>query len=179
MSDYFLGEIRIFSFGYAPSPDWAKCNGAVLTINQNQALYTLLGTQFGGDGKVNFQLPDLRGRTPVSLGTLNGTSYLQGKTGGTENVTLTAPQLAPHSHGFAVYSNTATTSAQDNSIYAAVGSAMAQYSPQNMYAAPGGLVTLVGATVGNAGAGLPHSNLQPYIVINFSISISGIYPSRP
>lgn len=168
MSDAYIGQVMLASFGYAPK-GWAQCDGAVLPLVQYQALYSLLGTTYGGNGSTTFQLPDLRGRTPCGV----GGNYRLGQTGGAENVTLMNAQMPQHLH-------TATYSAQDgagrdptNALYGDTGTTVPIYAGAN-----GPQVPLYQATVGNAGQTQPHANLQPYSVLNFCIALSGVYPSR-
>ena len=179
----FLGEIMMISWGYAPK-GFALCNGQLLSINQNQALYALLGTTYGGNGQTNFALPDLRGRIPVG----DGTGYTLGQRAGTETHTLTAAQVPGHVHGLKASSERGTTEL----------SGVAGTSPVHNYLADSGggapqyggnlnanmaVVGAGGATVNTTGAvggGQPHSNMQPYGCINFVISIdpqNSIFPS--
>jgi microcystin-dependent protein len=168
MSDPFIGQIMLASFGYAPK-QWAQCNGATLPISQNQALFSLLGTYYGGDGVSTFRLPDLRSRTPVGM----SNTLPIGQTGGIENVTLLATQIPQHVHsaGFATQSGAIRNPA--NALYGDTGTANPLYA-----SATGAQVPLNPVTVGNASAGQPHTNLQPYSVLNFCIALSGVYPSR-
>lgn len=180
MSDYFLGEIRAFSFKFAPS-GWALCNGAAMTITQNQALYSLLGLQFGGDAKVNFLLPDLRGRAPLHHSSAQATfgigACTQGNTGGAESVAITVDQMGAHNHGFTVCTApSATKNPATGNLYAPVSGG----PPESIFAAPtnqASLVTLATVT-GSNGASAGHSNMQPFLVLNFCISLTGLYPSR-
>ena len=166
MSQPFLGQIMPVAFTYAPK-GFAFCGGQVLPINQNQALFSLLGTYYGGNGVTNFQLPDLRGRTPV--GSDNGTDV--GQLGGTENVTLLPTQIPTHSHSFNANNSTAGSSRSPvNGVLGTTGSL-------NIYGnASGPQVPL--NVLDNAGQTLPHPNLQPYTVLSFCIALSGVYPSR-
>lgn len=168
MSEPFLAEIRMFSFDFPPR-GWAACNGQLLPINQNQALFSLLGTTFGGDGQVNFALPDLRSRVPIHFGNSNPL----GSRGGEENHTLTAAEMPQHRHSF----NAASTSG-DTPV--PPGSALAQFA--NAYAPAtvnvSSLVMLRDESVGLSGGGQGHNNLQPSLVVNFGIALQGIFPSR-
>jgi microcystin-dependent protein len=157
--DPFLGEIILVPFDFAPK-GWARCDGALLPINQNQALFSLLGTQFGGNGVSTFALPDLRGRVPMAA----GGGVLVGETGGSASVVLTASQMPPHTH-FAPGGGAQTTSHPANAA-AAVGGAYTT--------AP---TTLLGSPVA-AGANQPHPNMQPFLVLTFVIALQGIFPSR-
>ena len=167
MSEPFLGEIRAMSFGFAPR-GWAQCNGQLLPINQNQALFSILGTTFGGNGQTNFALPDLRGRVP--FGTDFATHPL-GERVGTEAVTLTADQIPAHTHAF-----NATRGASNDVMPGTLASA------PNLYGAPTRLTAIggqrpAGQSISSAGA-QPHENMMPFSVIAFCIALQGIFPSR-
>lgn len=164
MAEPFLSEIRMMSFSFAPR-GWALCNGQLLPINQNQALFSLLGTTFGGDGRVNFALPDLRGRTPIHVG---GTHTL-GERGGEQAHTLSIAELPEHTH--ALSAQPAATGTQ----LPPVNAVLAQAS--NVYRAPDNLVALGAGTVANTGGSQAHLNMQPFLTINFSIALQGIFPS--
>lgn len=165
MAEPFLGEIRLCSFPYAPK-GWAFCNGQLLSINQNQALFSLLGTMYGGDGRTTFGLPDFRGRRPISSSNM----YPQGARGGTETHTLTGVEIPPHTHAVHVSSAAGGNPTLQNG-YLAASTVDAPYSNG----------TAVGATSGmvqpNSGS-QPHNNLPPYLVVNFVIALQGIFPSR-
>ncbi len=164
MSDQYLGEIRLMAYGFIPK-GWAPCNGQLLPIGPNQALFALLGTTFGGDGRTTFALPDLRGRVPVGL----AGNYPLGAKGGAETVALGVTQMPPHVHGL--------TGATDG--------ANAGQDPTNAYPAPvnGGygplnpIVPLSAESVAPAGAGAAHLNMMPYLTLNFAIALQGIFPS--
>ncbi|HVV44978.1 MAG TPA: tail fiber protein [Bryobacteraceae bacterium] len=179
MSDYFLGEIRMFGFNFAPQ-DWAMCQGQPMPIQQNAALYSLLGIRYGGDGRTTFQLPDLRGRVPVSQGmAASGTLYEIGEQAGMEAVSLTAAQAPPHTHDLQVVGATGTTAAPSDLYFAGVvndasGNSHPIYATANGAGAP---VAVNSGTVSAAGGG-PHNNMQPFSVLNFCISVAGIYPPR-
>lgn len=170
MSEAFLGEIRIMAFTYPPR-GWASCNGQILPINQNQALYALLGTTYGGNGQTNFALPDLRGRVPI----LYDDYHPQGSAGGAESHVITQAEMPPHNHGVNVTAATGTT----NNI--ASGTKVLAADPAAIYA-PGlgnAPVQLAGSTIASFGGSQPHTNLQPFTVLNFCICLaSGIYPSQ-
>ncbi|WP_226163684.1 phage tail protein [Hymenobacter terricola] len=171
----YLGEIQLFAFGFTPR-GWAACEGQLLPINQNQALFSILGTTFGGNGQTNFALPDLRGRTP------RGTSsnYLLGQSGGTENVTISAGQLPAHSHGYQVSSLAATSNSPVGTV-AAVASATNDLNGEtvNLLAyAPGPNAAADATAVTTTGSSLPVSILAPYNTLNFCIALQGIFPSR-
>jgi microcystin-dependent protein len=166
MSTPFLAELRIFSFNFPPK-GWAQCNGQLLPINQYQALFSLLGTTYGGDGRVNFGLPDLRGKAPMHRG--NGLT--QGQTGGEENHTLTIGELPTHIH-FAQASNT------DGDGPAPGNSAVLAGSPTKYFNPPTAGTTLIPGTIGNTGGSQAHVNMQPYMALFVCIALVGIFPSR-
>lgn len=171
MSDPFIGEIRLFGFGFPPK-GWALCNGQQLSVSQNAALFSLLGTQFGGDGRTTFGLPDLRGRTPLHI----GAGYSQGNSGGAENVTLTTPQIPLHNHLLMATSENADKSG----IGAEKNRSLAQVVAGTAYGSPTANITpLDSQAIVPAGNSVPHSNLQPYQVVSFAIALTGLYPSRP
>jgi microcystin-dependent protein len=167
MSDPFLGELRAVGFNFAPR-GWALCDGQILSIAQNSALFSLLGTQYGGDGRSTFALPNLQGRVPIHQGNLaGGDTYVIGEVAGTENTTLLASQLPAHTHPISGTSGLGTTDQPGGSIVAAGGS----------YADPGSANADLAPTRANTG-GNPFSILQPYLVINWIIALQGIFPSR-
>jgi microcystin-dependent protein len=162
----FMGELRIFAFNFAPK-GWAMCNGQLLPINQNQALFSLLGTMYGGDGRVNFGLPDLRDRVPVHVG--NG--FTQGQRGGETAHTVTTNELPTHVHFLQGTSAQATDVVPTGLMLANPGrNAYAHVSPNATQLAPGSL--------GNVGGSQAHENRAPYLVLNVCISLQGIFPSR-
>ena len=166
MAEPFLGEIRIFSFGFAPK-GWALCNGQLLPINQNQGLFSLMGTTYGGDGRVNFALPNLQGRTPIDVG--NG--HVQGERAGEQAHTITISELPAHNH--AVNASTLPGNA------AAPATATVLASPLNLtYRPPDGLTTLHPSSVTNAGGSQAHLNMQPFLTLNFCVALQGIFPSQ-
>jgi microcystin-dependent protein len=172
MANPYLGEIRPVPFNFAPV-GWALCNGQILPISQNTALFSLLGTTFGGDGSATFALPDLRGRVVVHQGQGPGlSSYQMGQSGGVETVTLTANQIPTHGHSLTGSGSTATTPTPGPSVVpAAVPSAELLY-------ATGAATTLKPDSVGNAGGSQPHDNHQPFLTINYIVALAGIFPSR-
>jgi microcystin-dependent protein len=170
MADPFLGQISIFSFPFAPK-GWAFCNGQILSIAQNQALFSLLGTTYGGNGITTFGLPNLQSRTQVSQGQGPGLSpYTLGQVGGEAAHTLITAEMAPHSHGAATASDTTQMSPQ-GTYWAPNIAGNFTYAPT-----PGG--NMSPAAVGLGGNGQPHENRQPYLVLNFCIALVGVFPSR-
>ena len=166
MAEPFLAEIRIMSFDFPPK-GWARCNGQLLPINQNQALFALLGTTFGGDGRVNFGLPDLRARTPIHVG--NG--HTLGERGGEQAHTLSTAELPTHTHVLNGSTATATAGAPT------AGVSVLAKAPQAIYGAAAGLVAMnAGASVASGGS-QAHLNLQPFLTLNFCIALQGIFPS--
>ena len=165
MAEPFLSEIRMMSFSFAPK-GWAMCNGQLLPINQNQALFSLLGTTFGGDGRVNFALPDLRHRVPIHA----GAGHTLGERAGSDAVTLTLQQLPQHVH--MENASTASSGGTNNPSGNFLGSA------NNVYAAPQGLTPFNPATITNTGGSQAHNNDQPYLVLTFCIALQGIFPSQ-
>lgn len=167
----FLGQIVAVSFPFAPR-NWALCNGQLLQIRQNAALFSLLGTRFGGDGINTFGLPDLRGRTPV------GTMGEPGEMGGVENVTLLASQLPAHTHALGASGAVAVTPGRGKTPLPAAGNRFgATADAITIYGQPGGMVALAG-NIAASGGSQPHSNMQPFLALNFIICLYGIYPSR-
>ena len=165
--DQFLGEIRLVPFTFAPN-GWAFCAGQVLPINQNQALFALLGTNYGGNGTTTFALPDLRGRVPVGAGQgVTGSSYPLGSTGGEETVKLTASQLPAHSHPVRANSGSSTTK-NPAGAFPAFGGAYAATQNAKMNT----------AMLGQTGGGQPHDNRPPYLSLNYIIALQGIFPSQ-
>ena len=180
MSEFFIGQIMMAGFNFAPK-FWALANGQLLPINQNQALFSLLGTQYGGNGTTNFALPDLRSRTPIGYASSVDPSWQPpsvqiGQSSGVENVTLLSTHLPAHTH-----SMNASTTGGDNRIPTGrvFGTSTSTATAPNLYAASNGpLVPQNPQTVAAVGGNQPHPNLQPYSVINFCIALSGIFPSR-
>ena len=168
MAEPFLSEIRIMSFAFAPK-GWALCNGQLLPINQNQALFSLLGTTFGGDGRVNFALPDLRARTPIHV----GAGHTLGERAGEQAHTVSISELATHSHA----ANATTTQADQNSNSAAPTRMPAQSNFSFLYGAAGNLQSMAPNALSNAGGSQAHQNMQPYLVLSFCIALQGIFPS--
>jgi microcystin-dependent protein len=167
MGQPFIGEIKSVPYNFAPR-GWQLCQGQLLPIAQNDALFTLFGTTYGGDGTTTFALPDLRGRVPVG----QGPGYVIGQQGGAEQVTLQPTQLPIHSHTAFCTDNAGVKTAPSGAIWATDGSgATAEYEmvPD---------ATMHGAAIGMTGGGQPHENRQPYLTINFIVSLFGVFPSR-
>lgn len=176
MSDYFLGEIRIFAGNYAPT-DWAKCYGTSMPISTNQALFTLLGVTYGGDGRTTFNLPDMRGRLPIHYGTGPGlTERPLGAMVGAENVTLTASTLPAHTHVMNALNVAANTNVPQGNMLGSVASPYFLYEDLNSGAS---LYALATASVGNTGNSSPHNNIMPCLTLTFMICVSrGLYPTQ-
>lgn len=173
MADPFLAEIRVFPFSFAPK-GWALCDGQLMPISQNTALFSLLGTTYGGDGKSTFALPDLQGRAPMHPGQGPGLSLHDlGEVGGSETVRLTTGEMAVHNHAFMAQSNPANSKTPSgNSPARPVGGLT--FAPPSA-----GLVNMAFQTLALSGGDAPHNNMQPYLTFNFCISLAGIFPSRP
>lgn len=171
MGTPFLSEIRIFSFNFAPK-GWAMCNGQFLPINQNQALFSLLGTTYGGNGQTTFALPDLRGRVPFHVG--NG--YVEGQAAGEEFHTLTLNEMPTHTH--ALTGNNAVVGAANNSTAATPTSNFFANSGKNVFATGAPNAKMSPATVTNYGGSQPHENRSPFLVLNYCIALIGAFPSR-
>jgi microcystin-dependent protein len=167
MAEPFLSEIRIMSFVFAPK-GWALCNGQLLPINQNQPLFSLLGTTFGGDGRVNFALPDLRGRTPIHV----GSGHTLGERGGEPAHTLSIAELPTHTHVLSASS----TDGNAPVPFGPASNILARNASQ-LYNPPTNLVALVAGTVTNTGGSQAHLNLQPFLTLSFCIALQGIFPS--
>lgn len=169
MTEQYLGELRCFGFNFAPR-GWAQCQGQQLSIAQNTALFSLLGTMYGGNGQTTFGLPDLRGRTALGAGQGPGLSgYDQGQQGGVESVTLTAQQVAPHVHG--------VSAATDATSKSPAGGLPGYTADSASYSATASVVMNPGMVLPNTG-GQPHENRPPYLAMNWCIALEGIFPSR-
>lgn len=166
MAEPFLSEVRIMSFNFAPR-GWALCNGQLLPINQNQGLFSLLGTTFGGDGSVNFALPDLRGRTPIHV----GSTHTLGQGGGAQAHTLSLAELPHHQHSLRATSATGTTAIPGNSMVLATSDNYEAYRPSSA------LNILQPGTISNVGGSQAHLNMQPFLTLTFCIALQGIFPS--
>jgi len=170
MAEPFLSEIRIFSFNFAPK-GWAMCNGQLLPINQNQALFSLLGTTYGGDGRVNFALPDLRARVPIHF----GSGHTLGERGGEQAHTLTISEMPTHTHASNATSDAHTTSPENyqplpnDALFGVVN---------GLYTGAVNLTALLPATLANVGGSQAHQNMQPFLTLTFCIALQGIFPSQ-
>ena len=163
MAEPFLSEIRLMSFVFAPK-GWALCDGQLLPINQNQGLFSLLGTTFGGDGRVNFALPDLRGRVPIHV----GSSHTLGERGGEQVHTLSIAEMPTHIHMLQASASNANTNSPANAVLA---------NSTAVYHAATGLTALSASSVTNVGGSQAHLNMQPFLVLSFCIALQGIFPS--
>ncbi|HET9526148.1 MAG TPA: tail fiber protein [Pyrinomonadaceae bacterium] len=164
MSEPFLSEIKIVSFNFPPK-GWALCNGQLLPINQNQALFALLGTTYGGNGQTNFALPNLRGRTPIHM----GSGHTLGEAAGSTAVTITQQTMPQHIHFAQGSSNGGDSPTAANNLLA---------SALNVYRQADNLTALEPTSLTNIGGSQPHNNMMPYLVLNFIIALQGIFPSR-
>jgi microcystin-dependent protein len=174
MGQQYLGEIRIVSFSFAPK-GWASCNGQLLPINQNQALFSLLGTAYGGDGRTTFALPDFRGRTGMSSGSQTGSPpFVYGQPGGEEMHTLTTNEIPPHNHTPVASTQAPNQTSPSQNLWA-TGTTAATV-PQ--YATTPLNTNMASNAIGNNTGGVGHDNRAPYQVLNFIIATSGIFPSR-
>ncbi|MGA8223300.1 MAG: tail fiber protein [Candidatus Acidiferrales bacterium] len=171
-TDAFLGQILMVSFQFAPK-GWALCNGQILPITQNTALFSLLGTTFGGDGVRTFALPDLRGRVPIHQGTdsATGTPFTLGQTGGEEQVTLLVSQIPAHTHSLSAESAVGTSNNPSGNIWGA-------QSRLNVYSSSSADIAMSFSSVSFAGGSQPHDNHSPYLTINYIIALVGVFPSR-
>ncbi len=170
MAEPFLAEVRMVGFDFAPR-GWAFCDGQILPINQNQSLYSLLGTTYGGDGRTTFALPDLRGRTPLHQ---DFQGHRLGERSGTETVTLTTAEIPLHSHMATASSTEGDSNSPSNALLAS------EVAPDLAYRTPEttGRTALRSGTIANTGGSQPHNNMQPYLAVNFCIAIAGLFPSR-
>lgn len=163
----FLGEIRLMSFPFNPKA-WAQCNGQTMPIAQNQALFSLLGTTYGGNGQTTFMLPDLRGRVPIS----QGDSRQMGQNGGEATHTLTIQEMAAHQHQLS------GTASDSNNTLIPANALLAKAAPANPYVATASLAPMIDGTIASVGNSQPHENMQPYLTMNYCIALQGIFPSR-
>ena len=164
MSEPFLAEIRIVGFNFPPR-GWAYCDGQILPINQNQSLYALLGTTYGGDGRTSFALPDLRGRVPIHT----GANHQLGTRWGEETHTLQAAEMPQHTHTIQASIDGAQSQDPTHTVLATSG---------QIYGAPNNLVDMVSGTLTDGGGSQAHDNMQPYLALNFCIALQGLFPSR-
>jgi microcystin-dependent protein len=173
MSEPFLAEIKLVSFNFPPQ-SWAFCNGQFLPINQNQALFALLGTTYGGNGQTTFALPNLRGRVPIHM----GAGHTLGEAAGSTSVTINIQQLPQHIHGLQANSANATTNVPDSNTVLAKGAA-SNGNPINYYSTTiSNLVAMLPQSVTSVGGNQPHNNMMPYLTLNFIIALTGIFPSQ-
>jgi microcystin-dependent protein len=176
--DQFLGEIRMTGFNFAPN-GWALCNGQTLSISENSALFALLGTFYGGNGVSTFNLPDLQGRVPIHQGNGPGLSpYVIGENGGTENVTLLSNQMPAHNHLVGVNNQNGGNADPTNAILAVGNTGGRSPAATDDYTTSAATGNLAANAVSIAGGNQPHSNLQPFLTVNFIIALTGIFPSR-
>lgn len=168
MAEPFLAEIRLMSFNFAPR-GWALCNGQLLPINQNQALFALLGTTYGGNGQTTFALPDLRERVPIHV----GQGHTLGERSGEQAHTLSIAELPGHTHAASAVNAQATSDTPDTTKMLAKSRGTALYAPRDQ-----SLVAMANTAVTTAGSSQPHQNMQPYLALNFSIALQGIFPSQ-
>jgi microcystin-dependent protein len=165
MAEPFLSEIRIMSFVFPPK-GWALCNGQLLPINQNQGLFSLLGTTFGGDGRVNFGLPDLRGRTPMHV----GSGHTLGERGGEQAHTLSISEIPTHTHVLIGTTNSSVNAPANTTV-------MGKSAPQPTYGGAANLVAMDTRSISNVGGSQAHLNMQPFLILSFCIALQGIFPS--
>jgi microcystin-dependent protein len=169
----FIGELKLVGFNFAPKT-WAMANGQLLPINQNAALFSLLGTTYGGNGVNTFALPDMRGRVPMHFGTSSNGTFDQGQVAGVETVTLAINQMPQHTHAFNATKTAGNTAKPAGNLLAGAANTVAGpafTTPQNQ-------VALTPATIQTAGGSQPHNNIQPYLTVNICIALGGIFPSR-
>jgi microcystin-dependent protein len=164
MSEPFMSEIKLVSFNFAPK-GWALCNGQFLPINQNQALFALLGTTYGGNGQTTFALPNLRGRVPIH----EGSGHTLGEAAGSTAVTVNIQQLPTHTHAYMASGTNGDSASANNTVLAPA---------TNLYGPANNLTTLDPRTISSVGGSQPHNNMMPYLVLNFIIALQGIFPSQ-
>ena len=169
MSEPFLAEIKIVAFNFAPR-GWALCDGQILPINQNQSLYSLIGTTYGGDGRTTFALPDLRGRTPFHFGDGITLAITLGQKGGEQSHSLTMNEMPGHDHALQASSTAGTQPIANANILAR--------SVSQVYLNPKNLGDMQSTSVGNVGTGQAHENMSPFLALNFAIALVGLFPSR-
>jgi microcystin-dependent protein len=179
MSDQFVAEIRIFPFNFPPT-GWAFCDGQLMPISQNTALFSLLGTVYGGDGKSTFALPDMQGNAPMQPGQGQGLSLRDlGEMSGVESITLLQTEMPVHTHAAMAQGtdDSGNSTTPVNNLWAKLGGARGGGGTFLYHTAPSGTMSL--QAVGPSGGGLPHNNMQPYLTLNFCIALQGIFPQRP
>jgi microcystin-dependent protein len=170
MSESYVGEIRMFAGNFAPA-GWALCNGQLIAISNNETLFNLIGTTYGGDGQQTFGLPDLRGRVPIHFGTLSGGStYVQGQIAGTETVSLNTNTIPVHNHSLLASETAAGQTSPTNAF-------LAQTTTPAYFAAPA-VTPMSASAIALSGGGQPHENLMPFLCVSFIISLFGVFPSR-
>lgn len=169
MAQPYVGEIRMFAGNFAPV-GWMFCEGQLLPISENETLFQLIGTTYGGDGESTFALPDLRGRIPIHQGTGGGSTYILAETGGAEEITLTVNQIPSHSHQLLASSEGAISQTPTNLV-------LAQAQAQTYFNTPDSPTTMSPLSIASTGGSQPHMNFQPYLCVNFIISLFGIFPS--
>jgi microcystin-dependent protein len=168
MAEPFISEIRIMSFGFPPK-GWALCNGQLLPINQNQALFSLLGTTYGGDGRVNFGLPDIQGRAPIHV----GSGHTLGERGGEQGHTLSIAEIPQHTHNLQVSNNLG------GPLFTSGSSMLANSGDEKRFTSQGtNLNAMSPNAIGNSGGSQAHLNMQPFLTLNFCIALQGIFPSQ-
>ena len=178
MAEPFLADIKLFGFNFVPR-GWAACDGQILPISQNQSLYALLGTAYGGDGRTTFALPDLRGRTPMHVGSGGAHVVVQGEKSGSETHTLTVNQIPSHNHTV----STTGDQGSDTNITGVINAPNNVLASQArggdpFYSAAVELDVMDNRTIANAGGGQPHNNMQPVLTVTFAIALQGLFPSR-
>lgn len=172
MSEPFLAEVRMVGFSFAPR-GWAFCDGHVLPISQNQSLYSLLGTTYGGDGRTSFALPDLRGRTPIHVGRSNGgEEHRLGQKSGEETHTLSTNEIPQHTHAFRATNDPSTTDTPGDALVLGGQAGLNLYAP---FTSPSRMGS---GSIADAGGGQAHDNMQPFLALNFCIALRGLFPSR-
>lgn len=180
MSEPFLGQITLYPYGFAPN-GWADCAGQLLPINQYTALFSLLGTYYGGNGQTNFALPNLQGSVTVGQGTLlGGSTYDLGESAGADNVTVIQSQMPAHSHSLGAITTHGSITAPANAVFATAvkGTATTGLDKLLLYSAPPTNTTLTPASIGVAGGNQPHNNIQPTLALRYCIALTGVFPPR-
>lgn len=170
MGEPFIGEIRMFGGNFAPA-GWAFCNGQLMPISENDALFTLIGTTYGGDGQETFGLPNLQGRVPMHAGTQGGITYTLGESAGVESVTLTTQQIPIHTHPFTASTAGATATSPS-------GQVIAQSGQRAVYTEDSTTTNLAASSITPQGGSQPHENMQPYLAISFILSLFGVFPTQ-